>query len=92
MTKLKEHGLHYINKKGFLRCDSISAVASMVAWITNTKTTKEDWEEFCINIRKITGADSLDYVYHDEQDKEHDCTVTVWWVDKEKKYAVEVST
>lgn len=84
-----QNGIEYINTNKQFRCENVWQVASTIAWLTNTKTCKDDWKDYCYQVKK-DGTGTWDYVYHNNEDKEFDCSVSIGYDYNDKNYFVWV--
>lgn len=84
-----KNGLKYIGTNKQYQCANVWQVANAIAWFTNTKTTKDDWKERCYEVKE-TSSGTWDYIYHNEQDEEFDCSVSIGYDDNTKSYYVWV--
>lgn len=58
-------------------CNNVPQVAQKIAELTNTKCDRLTWKEYCENIKKDGGSDTIDYIAFDENDIEKDVSVFV---------------
>lgn len=49
-------------------CSNVPQVAHKIAELTNTKCDRLAWKEYCKNIKKYGGSDTIDYISFKEVD------------------------
>lgn len=60
-------------------CRNVPQVAQKIAELTNTKRDKLVWKEYCKDIKKCGGSDTIDYISFDEQGIEKDVSIFIGW-------------
>ncbi len=60
-----------------LECKTVLQVAKAVSKLTNTRVCKEDWIEYCKQIKKQGGTDTIDFFKFDEDGNEYDCSIVL---------------